>query len=533
MIDRILHNGNIITLNDSQPRAQALAITGGRVVAVGYDDDILPLATAHTIRENLNGQTLVPGMTDAHIHWLWTARTLREVDIFEAPSREIIAQRVAERAATLPAGTWIVGQGWTQEAWDDKSFPTAADLDAVTPDHPVYLRAKSAHAFWANSLALRIAGIDATTPDPEGGSIGRDADGNPNGMLYEMAGKLITRHIPSPTLDEIAEQMLEAQKLAHASGLTGIHDYDGPDSLRAVQLLRERGQLGLRVLKNINYEYIHHAHEVGLRWGFGDEWIRIGGLKIFADGALGPRTAWMIDPYEGEPGNFGVCVVPPDEMREAVVRATLAGLPATIHAIGDRAVREVLNVYEHARRVEAEHGILPDQRRHRIEHVQIIHPDDVPRMAQLRVVASMQPLHATSDYLMSDRYWGARSQWAYNPRIQLDQGVVVAFGSDSPVDPFEPLRGIHAAVTRQRTDGSPEGGWYPQARLTTKEALTGFTLGASYAAGTERFIGRIAPGYLADCVLLDQDLLRVEPEAILDVNVLGTMVHGEWRFGGV
>ncbi len=274
---------------------------------------------------------------------------------------------------------------------------------------------------------------------------------------------------------------------------------------------------------------------LGLRWGFGDDWIRIGGLKIFSDGALGPRTAYMIDPYEGEPDNFGISTIDKEEMAELVSRASEAGLPSTIHAIGDRAVHEVLDVYQAVRAEEAERGVLPSQRRHRIEHVQIIHPDDAPRLAKMGVIASMQPIHATSDMDMADRYWGReRSKWAYNPRLQLDYGAVVAFGSDSPVDTFDPLKGIHAAVTRQRADGSPgDDGWYPDARLTVDEALRGFTVGPAYASGREDRLGILAPGYLADLVVLDADLYAIHPSEILDVKVMGTMVGGIWRFGGV
>lgn len=534
MIDHILYNGNIITLDDHQKKAEALAISGGRIVAVGDDSDILDMATATTIRENLGGKTLIPGLTDAHIHWKWTARTLQEVDLFEVPSRQLALDRVAQRAADTAPGEWITGQGWTQEAWDDKRFPTAAELDTVSPNHPVYLRSKSVHSFWVNSFAMRLCGINRDTPDPEGGYIERDERGDPTGMLYENAARLVTEHMPVISPEESAKAMLEAQKLALASGLTGLHDFDGPDCLTALQLLRDRGQLGLRVVKNVNQEWIHHAYALGLRWGFGDDWIRIGGLKIFADGALGPRTALMLEHYEGEASNLGVRVTDPEAMMQLVSEASAAGLPSTIHAIGDRAVREVLDVFEVVRREEAERGELPTTRRHRIEHLQLIHPDDIPRVAKLNVIASMQPIHATSDYRMSDSYWGTRSDYAYNARIQIDQGVVYAFGSDSPVDPFEPLWGIHAAVTRQRHDGSPSSeGWYPENRLTVEEALRGYTTGAAYAAGMENRLGRLAAGYLADLVVLDQDLMKIEPQDILDVQVIGTMVGGVWRFGGV
>lgn len=533
-VDRILYNGSIITLNDGQPRATALAIHAGRIVALGGDLEMLALAGPGTIRENLGGQTVIPGLTDAHIHWEGTARALHQVNVFEVADKRVAIERVSERAASAPAGQWITGHGWFQDIWPDKAFPTAADLDPVSPAHPVFLRAKSGHAGWANSLALKLSGITRETPDPDGGQLLRDAQGNPTGVLLEDAMLLVARNIPAPTPEQLADEMLAAQRLALASGLTSIHDFDEPSCLRALQVLRERGQLGLRVVKNINKRWLDAALDSGLRGGFGDDWIRIGGLKIFADGALGPRTAAMIAPYEGEPENYGIVIVEKEEMIEWVTRATLAGLPATIHAIGDRAVHDVLDVYEIARAREAAAGIAPAQRRHRIEHVQLIHPDDKGRLAQLRVIASMQPLHATSDMYAADRYWGTRAQWAYNARLQIDQGVVVAFGSDSPIEPFEPLKGIHAAVTRRRPDGAPgPDGWYPELRLTVDEALRGFTRGPAYAAGMEDRLGQLAPGYYADLVVLAQNPYTAAPDELLHLPVVATMVDGVWRHGGL
>jgi len=534
-IDRILYNANIITQDSAKPRVSALAIMGERIVASGSDDEILALASARTIRHNLNGLTIIPGLTDAHIHWRMTAESLRKVNLFEVPDKATALERVAERARQTPEGEWIRGFGWTQDIWPDKAFPTAADLDRVAPNHPVYLQSKSIHAGWVNSLALRLAGIDASTPDPPGGAIMRDADGKPTGILLESpAMNMVAELIPEPTPEQLAGIMLEAQRLALAAGLTGIHDFDTADSLRALQVMRERGELRLRVLKQITLDWFEAALQSGLRRGFGDDWIRIGGLKLFADGALGPRTAYMIAPYEGEPDNFGIVVTDKEEMAELVSRASAAGLPSTIHAIGDRAVHDVLDVYAAVRREEAARGETPDTRRHRIEHLQLIHPDDKTRLAELRLIASMQPIHATSDMEMSDRYWGERSRWAYNPRIQIDQGVVVAFGSDSPVDTFDPIAGIHAAVTRRRADGSPgPEGWYPEARLTVAEALHGYTIGPAYAAGMENRLGRLAPGYLADLVVLNADPFNTPPDELLSLKVQATMVGGVWQYGEV
>lgn len=531
MIDRVVLNARLYTLNPTQPRASALAISRDRVVVVGDDDTIRALVGARTRVDNLDGRPVIPGLIDAHIHWLGVAESLQSIDVFEVPSKQEALRRVAERARQSEPGAWLLGRGWSQEYWPDHAFPTAADLDSVAPHNPVYLTAKSGHAAWVNSAALRLAEITANTPDPPGGSFHRDARGQPTGLLLEeTAMDRVYRLVPAPTPEQAADLMVAAQQSAWAAGLTGLHDYDPPTCLVALQILRERGQLGLRVVKNINDPWIHHAHELGLRWGFGDEWLRIGGLKIFADGALGPRTAYMIEPYEGEPDNRGIVVTDKEEMADLVSRASTAGLPSTIHAIGDRAVHDVLDVFEMVRRQEAEQGIPPQARRHRIEHVQLIHPADAHRLAELGVIASMQPIHATSDWEMAERYWGKRVRWSYNWRIQLEAGAVLAFGSDAPVEPFEPLKGIYAAVTRRRPDGSPgPDGWFPDGRLDMDTTLRAFTQGPAYAAGLERDQGMLAPGFLADLVVLDRDLYIIPPSEILETQVLGTMIGGEWK----
>ncbi|MEP6984748.1 MAG: amidohydrolase family protein, partial [Chloroflexota bacterium] len=331
LFDRILYNGNIVTLDTHQPRVSAVAIRDNRIVACGSDSDLLPLASADTIRQNLGGRTVIPGLTDAHIHWEQTARTLSQVNVFEVPDKSIAVERVAARVAKTPAGEWITGYGWFQDIWSGSAFPSAADLDAISPNHPVFLIAKSFHAGWVNSYALRLAGITASTPDPEGAQIVHDAHGNPTGLLLELAAMdLVRSHIPLLTQDQIADQMKTAQDLALSYGMTGLHDFDEPSCLNALQILRERGGLSLRVLKNINKRWLPAALDSGLRFGFGDDWIRIGALKMFADGALGPHTAAMIDPYVGEPDNYGITTIEKEEMIDLMSRASAAGLPSTV-----------------------------------------------------------------------------------------------------------------------------------------------------------------------------------------------------------
>lgn len=545
--DLLLTNANIYTLDPARPRATALAISDDRILAVGEDTELSsPLSPPLTKggreeRIDLKGCTVIPGLIDAHLHFEWYALGLQNIDA-DVPTLEQALERVAERARVMPKGSWLLGRGWNQNVWPGGAFPTAADLDRVAPEHPVFLTAKSGHAAWVNSLALRLAGISASTPDPAGGSIVRDARGQPTGILLEDAMELVRRHLPDPTPEQVAAAMQAALSNAWRAGLTGIHDFDGPRAFSAYQLLKERGKLGLRVVKNIPVAYLQQAIELGLRTGFGDDWLRIGAIKIFADGALGPRTAALFAPYEGEPDNRGIVVTDKEEMFEKVRLASASGLACAIHAIGDRANHDVLDVYEAVRRLEAQRAKAPSPLaegwggrpphgplRHRIEHVQLLHPDDYGRLAQLGLIASMQPIHAISDMEMAERYWGERCAGAYAWRTQLEAGAVLAFGSDCPVEPLEPLLGIYAAVTRRRADGSPgPEGWYPQQRLTVEEAVRGFTWGAAYAASMEGHLGTLTPGKLADLVVLSEDIFRMDPMAIPQTEVLATMIGGRF-----
>lgn len=532
MIDHILYNAAIYTQNPAQPSASAIAIHQGRIVAVGDDDTIRQLATASTTQTNLNGRRVLPGLTDAHLHWHAYSRKLRSVDLVDVPTKAEALRRVAERAAITAPSEWIFGIGWRKDIWEGNQFPTVADLDAIVPDRLVYLVDRSGHAAWVNSLTLQKAHIHAGLADPAGGGFVRDAGGNPTGVLLEApAMRFVTEQMPPETAPLIADWMRDAQQHALKIGLTGFHDFDRPVCLEALQLLREVGDLGLRVVKQINVPYIEHAYHLGIRSGFGDEWIRIGGLKIFSDGALGPQTALMVEPYAGS-DNYGIAVTDKEEMHELVSKASRHGLLSTIHAIGDRAVHDVLDVFEAVRAQEADQGIPRTARRHRIEHVQITLASDASRLAQLDLIASMQPIHTTSDYEMVDRYWGERGVHSYALRTQLAAGARLALGSDAPLDDIDPWAGIHAAVTRRRADGSPgSDGWYPAQKLTLAEAIHGYTLGPAYAAMQEHQLGMLAPHYLADLIVLDRDIFAQEdPMEILSIKVLGTMVGGIWRY---
>ncbi len=524
----VLTNGHIYTLDPARPSATAIAIDDGRIVAVGDDDSMKALLGRGGEWIDLGGRFVTPGLVDAHVHFQHFALSLLNVDLDGAATRGEALDRIAAFAGQRRDAGWLRGRGWSQDAWPDRAFPTAADLDAIVPDRPAYFSHKSGHAAWVNSAALKLARIDATTPDPPGGQIQRDASGVPTGIFFEDAMDLVSSHIPKATPGEIAAAMRQAQAYCWSVGLTGLHDFDGRDCFLALQMLREAGELGLRVVKNVPVYRLEHALGVGLRSGFGDDWLRIGGVKIFADGALGSRTAAMIAPYEGEPGNRGIVVTEKEEMLEKARRASAGGLSLTVHAIGDRANHDVLDVYELLRR-EERHENGP-RLRHRIEHVQILHPEDLQRLAELDVIASMQPIHATSDIDMADRYWGARARYSYAWRTMLDSGALVVFGSDAPVERIDPLPGIHAAVARQRAGGYPgPEGWFPEERLTMAETLYAFTTAAAVTSGQEERQGNIAPGKLADLTIFERDLLSMPGDELLDVGIAGTVVDGIFR----
>jgi len=529
--DTVLFNARIRTLDAAHPYATAIALRGHRILALGDDASMRALLRPGGEAVDLHGAAVYPGFVDAHIHFEWYSRARLDVDV-ETDTLEEALARIGARAARTPPGQWIEGTGWNQAVWSASgAFPTAADLDRVAPAHPVVLRAKSGHATWVNSQALRVAGVTAGTPDPAIGAIQRDARGEPTGIFFEDAGDLIEDRVPRLSVEDTVQNLLAAFPDAWRTGLTGIHDFDTARAFSAYQLLHQRGALGLRVVKSIPREHADEAIAVGLRSGFGDDWLRIGHIKCFADGALGPRTAAMFEPYEGEPGNTGFVTMDKEEMYELASRASAAGLSLAVHAIGDRANHDVLDVLAAVRGEEAGRGVTPPERRHRIEHVQLLHPRDYGRLAQLGVIASMQPLHATSDMRMTDRYWGKRSAGAYAPRTQLRAGAVLAFGSDCPVEVFAPLRGIHAAVTRRRLDGTPgPEGWYPEQRLTVEEALRGFTWGAAYAAHMEDRLGSLIPGKLADMTILAEDLFEIDPMHIPDVQVAGTVIGGKFVY---
>jgi predicted amidohydrolase YtcJ len=418
-------------------------------------------------------------------------------------------------------------------------------LDDIALSTPVVMARMDMHTWWLNSAAMKQAGITRETPEPPESRIDRDAAGNPTGLLREWnAIRLVEEHLPRPDSGTLLAWLKEAIANAHQLGLTGIHDQrvqrEGRQSFRLFQALRRQGELKLRVHMNIAAERLAEAAALGLQPGFGDERLWIGHLKAFADGTMGSRTAWMIEPFEGEPDNYGLAVTPTEVLWEMATQAQWAGFPLSVHAIGDRAVREVLDVLselpsrerggEEARTrlftaspLHFSRSSLP----HRIEHVQLIHPNDLPRLAQAGVVASVQPVHLLTDWPTADKVWGRRARYTYAFRSLLNHGTRLALGSDAPVAPLNPMLGIYAAVARQDERGQPVEGWYPEERLSVAEAIQGYTMGPAYLSGKQDVQGSIAPGKWADMIVLSQNLFEIPPEEIAETTIDLTIFDGQ------
>jgi predicted amidohydrolase YtcJ len=525
----IIFNAKLHTFDPSRPSAEAIAIEGQRIKAVGCNDEI---NSAFTVDERLDagGRCIIPGLADAHMHLEDYALGLQKVDC-ETATRQECLHRVAERVAITKPGEWIYGHGWNQNNWAE-GYGNCALLDEIAPHNPVYLTHKSLHSGWANTLALQQVGITNTTRDPSAGRISHYSNGEPDGILFEAAMGLIEDALPAYNLDQVVGAMETALPQLNRMGLTCLHDFDRSQCLSALQVLHNQHKLRMRVIKGIPFENLSQAIELGLRSGLGDDLLRFGSVKLFADGALGPHTAAMLEPYDDEPANQGMLMLQADELFEQGRRAVDHGISLAVHAIGDRANRGILDGYAKLR--DYERG-LPSassmKLRHRIEHVQVLHPDDLSHFQPLGIIASMQPIHATSDMLMADRSWGRRSAYAYAWRSLLDQHARLAFGSDAPVESPNPFLGIHSAVTRKRVDGSPSPqGWHPEQRLSVEEAVRGFTYGAAYAGGVEDRLGILAPGYLADLLILDQDLFTCDPDGIWNIQPVATMLGGEWVY---
>ena len=530
--DLVLVHGKIWTENPRQTEAEAVAIQGNRIVAVGRSTAILKYAGPGTQIVELHGRRVVPGFNDAHVHFVAGGAALAGVQLRDAKSQAEFRQRIAAFVRTQPKGTWIQNGEWDHTAWTPAAYPTHQLIDDVTPDNPVAVWRLDGHMLLANALAMKLAGVDRDTKDIPGGVIVRDANGSPTGIFKDAATHLIERAIPHRTPAQITAAVLAAQKYALANGVTSVQDLPGstadqtaPATLRVYQSLQRKGQLAIRISASIRLLDWQQLADRGIQSGFGNDMLHFGGLKSFADGGLGAGTAWMFEPYSNSPANRGIAsdeLTQADKMYADMQGGDRARLQLITHAIGDRANHTILDMYE---RVEKADG--PRDRRLRIEHAQHLLPAEIPRFAQLHVIASMQPYHAIDDGRWAERSIGPqRIQTSYAWRSLLDSGAVLAFGSDWPVAPMAPLMGIYAAVTRRTLDGKNPGGWVPAQKITVAEAVHAYTVGSAYAEHDENAKGSVEAGKLADLVVLSTDIFHIDPVQIENTQVDATILDG-------
>ncbi len=536
--DLALVGANVVTMNEKSPLAEAVAIKGDRILAVGSNEAIRRHIGADTEVLDLAGKTVVPGMIDSHVHFLGLGSRLLQLDARNVRDKDEILERVAAASSHAGPGEWIQGRGWDQNRWSVKEFPTKEELDAVSSKNPVFLGRVDGHAAWVNSRALEIAGITKETPDPPGGRIIRYANGEPAGTLVDNAFRLVSQHIP-PLSEEQRRRAVElAVEECLAAGLTGVHEAGGfREDIELYERMMDEDAFDLRIFEFLRwptdeqklphtYETLDYYLDKGPQVGLHGNRLTIGGIKMSVDGALGSRGAAFLEPYSDDPDNKGVLRLSEDEIYQTILRGLRAGFQVTTHAIGDRANRIVLDAME---RALTETGAK--DARLRIEHAQILAPEDVPRFAKLGIIPSMQPTHCTSDmHWAEDRIGKERTRYAYAWKSLLDTGVRIPGGSDAPVESVAPLRGIYAAVTRQDEEGWPEGGWHPEQRVSREQALRMFTIDAAYSVFEEDLKGSLEPGKLADMVVLSKDILSIPAKEILSTEVETTILGGKIVF---
>ncbi|CAB5104811.1 Amidohydrolase 3 [Olavius algarvensis associated proteobacterium Delta 3] len=527
--DIILCNGHVATQVPQSPRAGAVAVGQGHILAVGDTDDMRPLAGPGTETIDLDGRMVVPGLVDTHIHFYEWALKRQGLKLDDITCLEDLLARVRRAAAGRRPGQWIMGQGWNETDWTTPRMPARDSLDRVAPDHPVLLWRCDLHLAAVNTAALKLAGIDTDTPDPPEGRIERDTRGRPTGILRELAINLVRRVVAAPGADQEIKAFEDAAGALHRRGITGIHDIrlmadrDGSRAFQAFQKLDRNGRLDLRCWVTLPGHRLDDIIGLGLRTGFGNEKLRVGHVKYFSDGGMGARTAWMIDPFLD--AACGMPLMDMAALARDIDKADAAGLSVMVHAVGDRANRELIDIFESLEIRRARAGTPPPPIPHRIEHVQMIRPEDADRLGKLNLALCVTPANMVLDMNLIDSAVGENGRWAYAFRRLMDTGAPVMFSSDCPVTDPDPILGMHAAVTRQRADGTPEHGWYPESRVTAAEALAAYTVTPA-AAHKISDLGAIAPGYKADLTVLSRNILEVPPSQWPEIGVDMTLFDG-------
>jgi predicted amidohydrolase YtcJ len=522
--DLVVTNANVHTMTAAKPKATSVAVVGNRIVAVGSDADTKSLIGPRTKMIDGKGRLVLPGFNDAHVHFLETGAQLSSVDLRDAKTPEEFVRRIKEFAAKQPKGRWILGGQWDHENWTPNALPTAAMIDAVTPDNPVFVNRLDGHMALANSLAIKLAKVDKNTPEVSGGLIVRDAAGDPAGVFKDAAMSYIEKVIPDPTFEQKLEYGQAVSDYAASLGVTSVQDVSAGTDVGVYQELLRQGRLKTRVYGCSPLSDFKRWERTGVRFAFGDAMLRVGCLKGYADGSLGSTTAWFYEPYLDSPNSTGL---PRAEvtstMKQNIVDADKAGLQVYIHAIGDRANATILDYYENLETVNGARD-----RRFRIEHAQHLRMEDIPRFGKLKVIASMQPFHVIDDGRWAwKRLDEKRLKGTYAFRTLLDSGAVLAFGSDSPVATINPLYGIYAAVTRRTLDDKNPDGWIPEQKISVEEAVRAFTWGSAFAEFQDGVKGTLEPGKLADFVIVSDDIFAIDPVKIRDAKVLMTVVDGK------
>lgn len=527
----IVTNAAVYTVDKQRPKAESVAVIGDRIVAVGAHADIELWRGPQTKVIDAHGKLLLPGFNDAHVHFIQGGAQLEQVNLVDASSPEEFVKRIATQVAKTPKGEWIQGGRWDETKWSKPELPTKELVDPVTHDTPIFLERYDGHAALANSAAMKLAGVTVKTADLPGGVIVRDANGNLTGIFKDAAMTLISKAIPPMTPDQRLRAARAALKHAASLGVTSVQHMN-PEfaDVAAYSELAEKGELTTRIYAAPMETEWRDQAKVGIRRAWGSSALRLGAVKGYADGSLGSRTAYMFEPFADDPGNRGLLsdeMHPPSAMRNRLMQADAAGLQIRVHAIGDRAISMILDIFGD---IEKEHG-YHDQR-FAIEHAQHMALKDFERFAKLHVIASMQPYHAIDDGRWAEGRLGHdRARYSYAWRSFLDHGVTLAFGTDWPVAPLDPILGLYAAVTRATLDGKHPGGWIPEEKITLPEAIEAYTMGAAFAEFQDREKGSITPGKLADMVILSDNIFDLKPEAIRNVKVKTTIVGGKVVYG--